>query len=184
MILSLLMNSIKEVSPPTAVLTFTVDLAEQYVVPSVSGVPITNMMFNPEGKNAFEYYDKALILSAGYYLPSPFEIYQIDTEGDYAVALGIGEKGNPPLASLEPWFFPWPNYELSIGRFVDPVVDFGITEYTDNKWACFMRAGDTSDMPKISMLGLDTALDNKVFNILNFVKIAHTFPLTLDDWTP
>lgn len=127
--------------------------------------------------------DNIIILSAGYFIPERFQLYGYEAAGAMLtpsplMLLTILKQGGLhqpvyPFGSDGTLRIPFPNYEFSIGTFVD-VENLAVTSATWNLELTFPYLNGEPDSLQISMVDVPASLDTKVFRVVPFVKVLHT----------
>jgi hypothetical protein len=166
--------------------SFTVNNAVDSVDVTATGVWTT--LYGAQGLKNFKRGDNFIILSAGYFVPERFVIYGYGAAGviltpSPELFLSILKQGGLhqpvyPFGTDGSIKFPFPNYEFSIGAFVD-VEDLAVQSVTYQLECTFPFANGEPDNLKISMIDVPAALNTKVFRIVPFVKVLHTEYLTV-----
>ncbi len=161
---------------------------------AVNFVPVTNMatekvFWSGASRSTFATGDNLIILSAGYFIPENFALWNMEnlngveeptvqlrlrlkeSGGVYWDINGFGSGGVLPL--------PFPNYEISLGGFVD-TVNLGLSDptFTLTGYMNYDSTTATPDRMQISMINVPAALNGVVFYIIPFVKVMHTLLLT------
>lgn len=157
---------------------------------AVDSVPVTMMavekvMYSGDGKRVFTNADAMIVLSTGYFIPERFVLWNYENvageqltnphlqlrlkenTGAFWAVFGFGSAGVLPI--------PFPNYEFSIGGFIDPA-EIGLTGVS---YELFCKFGaDSADRLQISMIDVPASLNTKTFYIVPFVKVLHTLSLS------
>lgn len=134
----------------------------------------------------FEKGDNLIILSAGYFIPERFVLFGYQNAGinkNCTPQLFLQLKGSGGGTQVI-WQFgsdgrlnlPFPNYEFSIGTFVDSIA-LGMTDATFSIVGTLPFPGDV-DRLLISMVDVPAALNGLTFQLIPFVKVLHTLELT------
>ena len=154
-------------------------------------VPIPNMgapvaMYSSDTVTfLFQDGDNIELLSVGYHIPERFVLYDslpgvgatapVIITRLYAyqnvsgVSVPLDQFGNNGNIKI-----PFPNYELSLGVFVDAHTVIGEPFYLQIEFP--VTTG--FDVWNISMQNVPAALNGQTFHIVPFVKILHNFALT------
>jgi hypothetical protein len=170
---------------------FTVNVAALYV-PIVQVPAATPILYTGSGASKFVHGDNFLILSAGYFIPECFSLANFDSPSDpsynmavpqfmltayglvTAINYAIGAFGNGGLLRI-----PFPNYEMSIGTFVDVIHNaLPINEGFQLQLDFPIYPGAMPIQANVSMVNVPAALDTKVIYITPFLKVLHNLPLT------
>lgn len=162
---------------------FTVNTAVKYVnVASITGFGSPMSCGNAAYKK-FTRGDNFIILSAGYFIPERFTIFEytdVLTTKYSAPIMGLLAKvgglylpvntfGNGGYLKI-----PFPNYEFSLGTFVDTELN----NFTTSTFELSLYFTMPSDMLSISMIDVPAALNGEVIKITPFIKILHNLQLT------
>lgn len=137
--------------------------------------------------HVFDNGDNVLLLSAGYYIPERFVLWDRDDSGGgdgyacpvmvieaYRENLGttallsqVGDNGYLKL--------PFPNYEWPLGVFVDAanIVNDDYSLMVQFPVGSFLAG----TYMQVSMIDVPAALDTLTFHIIPFVKVQHNFDL-------
>lgn len=142
---------------------FTVDLAEPYVTVNTAGG--NNRMKTSYSQGILNRGDNFNILSVGIKLPLSFEF--TDNQLDFRPAVNwiLREEisGNNHQLIPPSIFIPFPNYEMSVGTFIN-------VEDAQEK---FRIVGNVDGL-RISMYDVPSDLDGQSFAVQPFLKIEHT----------
>lgn len=165
--------------------SFTVNTAVNFVplTPTVLGDPI---LYSGNDEYKFTKGDNITILSAGYFLPERFVIYGHDNAAaakncvPWLFLYSIGSAG----AGSVVWQFgsngrlncPFPNYEFSLGTFVDSI-ELGMIDPFYWLTLRFPFQSDADNL-NISMVDVPAAMNGVKFYVVPFIKVLHTLPMT------
>lgn len=135
----------------------------------------------------FDEGDNFTILSAGYQIPESFVMGQYETAagGEYTfpvMFLRGAVEGGGPILSIDQFGnngllrFPFENYEMSLGTFVDPVK----RGLVGNKFRLQVLFPQTvgGDNPQVSMMNVPAALNGQKFYVTPWIKVLHNNKLT------
>ncbi len=153
---------------------FTVNTAVDFVNLTV---PDPGLLVRGNEDDEFLRLDHFRLLSIGCVLPLSFEFYDNDNGGVFApprIYFYTSLVGAVVPIQTIPFFLwlPFPNYELNLGNynFLDNAV------YTTNfrMYAQFAAV----NAQRISMIGVNDDLNEKVFKVPIFLKVLHTLDMT------
>ncbi len=121
--------------------------------------------------------DHFQILSLGAVLPLGFEFWENDNAGDFRgvnIHLDYKLTTGGPLTPLDPQavWLPYGNFEFNLGNYVK----FN-TLLVDEDFRLYLNFESVVGQ-KVSMIGVDDALNTLEFRVPLFMKILHTLPLT------
>ena len=128
-------------------------------------------------KRKFARGDNVQLLSMGYFIPENFCTYEMGGV-NYAVPswriYGYRVTSAASVALNQFGAFgmiqsPFPNYEMSMGVFLDAETVLGEDFYLQI---------EVSEPGRISMIGVPAILNTKRFHVIPFVKILHNFNLS------
>lgn len=157
---------------------------------AVNSVTVTSMaiekeMYSGDGRRRFTNADAMIVLSVGYFIPERFVLWNYENvageqltnphielrlkenTGVFWDVFGFGSGGVMPI--------PFPNYEFSIGGFINPK-DLGLTGTTFEVFCKF--GADSADRMQISMVDVPAALNGQTFYIVPFIKVLHSLQLS------
>jgi len=169
---------------------FTVDLT-----PGTLSVPLYVydgstycIMHRGGGAWKFQYKDNFTVLSAGFYLPESFAMAS-PPDSDYQACMSLAlylMKPDGSASSITTQFglggiqLPLENYEMPVGIYVDLAKDCGLPLITTAFGIMGVIKGIDDDVParpRISMVGVPSALDETVQRLTVFIKVVHNLPL-------
>lgn len=153
---------------------FTVNLA----VTNVTMVlPALGLLRRGDGLDTMQRLDHFQILSIGFAMPLSFEPWENDVAGDFRginIDLDYKDTVGGALTPLDPGvvWMPFANYELNLGNFVqlNPAL-------IPSTFKLYMNFNSVVGQ-KVSMVGVNAALDGLKFYVPLFMKILHTLPMT------
>jgi|WetSurMetagenome_2_1015567.scaffolds.fasta_scaffold20458_7 hypothetical protein len=128
--------------------------------------------------------DNIMLLSAGYFIPERFAIYEHGGAGlmvnpvmavkfgAYRIVAGtrvtLNQFGNNGVLKL-----PFPNYEMSLGAAIDTASLIGENFSLEVDFPF----GSGVDQVRLSMVGVPAAMNGITVHIVPFVKVLHNFEL-------
>jgi len=158
---------------------FTVDNADPFVYLEYDyGIGVNPdyvyKLSNASAKNTIQSFDTFLLISVGFILPPPFELFQpgcalslvfSDTELDPVGLDGFGDETGKIA-------IPFANYEIPIGLVYSPKKLIDSSMSIGGKLLSY----DGTAL-QISMTDIPDSLNTKVFEVPIFAKILHNAPL-------
>lgn len=179
------MEVIDILTPDNDVLpSFTVNTAVNFV--NVTGIagPGAILRACNLANSKFTRGDNFTILSCGIFIPERFSIWDYPDAGGtkYSAPIiqlfgTVGGGATPvlPFGNNGEIKLPFPNYEFSIGVFVD-VEELGLTDPTFQLGTYFPVNLNTM---QISMIDVPAAMNGLTFKIVPFFKVLHNFQLSV-----
>lgn len=168
-LIDMLMHSADDDTP-----YFTVDKDLNFVTMTL---PAEGLLKAANTLDIMQATDHFQILSIGCVLPLSFEFWENDNAGDFRgvnIEMNYKDLVGGPLTPIDPQaiWLPYSNYELNMGNFVkfNPLI-------VDTNFKLYMNFESTVGQ-KVSMVGVNEALDEMEFRCPLFMKILHTLPMT------
>jgi len=156
----------------TALADVPIVTQDGFVVPAIDNVL---------GRRAFNWRDNFIILSCGVSLPAGFSFSEFAGQVRpyvllaYSWASDLGTKYLIGSASDSLLYLPLPDYEFSLGTYVD----VGSFNGGGNPGENFVLSCGLSGNERISMVGVPAAYQGLRFYVPTFLKILHNLPMRL-----
>lgn len=179
------------------IMTTAVDRGAQFTVNiAVPSVPLIQVpaaipiLFSASGISTFVQGDNFIVLSGGYFIPESFSLANYDSPSVPANNMAVPQMWLTAYGltttlqhSIGAFGYngririPFPNYEFSIGTFVNVINN--VSPINEN----FQLQLDFPSYPgaeqaNISMQNVPAGLDGQVIYVTPFLKVLHNLPLT------
>jgi hypothetical protein len=174
-------------TPPMSLCpTFTVNTGVLSVV-IPDAVNYVAMMASNGISNRFVNGDSFELLSAGYFIPERFVLYNKTGAGGndvpcpviafqaYKITSAIGVTLTQ-IGTGGRLKCPFPNYETAMGCFINSALSIGEPFRIEIKFP--FPSGLGGGQCQVSMVNVPAALNGVVFTVIPWIKILHNFPLT------
>lgn len=178
----------KEMAEIIDILNLKITESPNFVVnTAINSVSLNNcgtqfIFRNASNKRWFHQGDNIIILSVGFYLPESFVMAQRPAAGlnralfeftlgsddtslaNYRPADAFGGSGNI--------FIPFPNYEMSIGTYIDAELYLQADDYV-----LIGTFGNNANPIEISMINVPAALNGDTIYLTPWIKVLHNKPM-------
>lgn len=157
---------------------FTVNTTgPKYVDVNIPVSPIIDLYSGDMTRYKFDRGDNIQLLSLGYFVPENFATYEMAGPNfpvpswrmyGYKITSGVSTALNQ-FGAFGVIQSPFPNYEMSMGIFLDTESVLG---------ELFNLQIEAVEPGRISMIGCPSVLNGDTFHMVPFVKILHNFNLS------
>jgi hypothetical protein len=154
--------------------SFVVNNAVDFVVLNTS----QQILYNGSNNRWFVHGDNLIILSIGYYMPESFVLAERAAGAPnfplMEFTLGSDDPTLANYQTVQPFGsggtidIPFPNYEMSIGTYINAV------QYLqDDQFALLATLGGAANDVRISMINVPADLNGDTIHVIPFIKVLH-----------